>query len=97
MTIEKDIDLIRQLIHINRGKRILEIAKRQNVDVIILGAFGCGAFENKPETVACAYKKLLKDYLYDFETIEFAVAAKSKSDRNYNVFKTILEDILAVE
>lgn len=30
---------------------------------MILGAFGCGAFENNPEVVAMAAKNVLKDYL----------------------------------
>jgi uncharacterized protein (TIGR02452 family) len=82
-----------QSIHEKRGRRILEIAKRQKVDVLILGAFGCGAFENRPETVVCAYKKILKEYVYDFDTVEFAVAGKAENNRNYEVFKIVLEDL----
>lgn len=79
-----------QKIHEKRGKRILEIAKRQKVDVLILGAFGCGVFGNRPDIVACAYKQIIKDYRYDFDTIEFAIAGGGK---NYDVFKMILENI----
>lgn len=75
-------------IHEKRGRRIIELAKRQKVDVLILGAFGCGAFENSPEIVARAYKKIVQDYMLDFAVIEFAVAGKG---RNYEAFKMILE------
>jgi uncharacterized protein (TIGR02452 family) len=76
-----------QNIHEQRGRRILEMARQQHVDVLILGAFGCGAFVNRPEAVACAYKKILEDYRYDFDTIEFAIAG---DNRNYKVFQEAL-------
>jgi uncharacterized protein (TIGR02452 family) len=82
-----------QLIHEQRGRRILEIARRQQADILILGAFGCGAFENRPETVACAYKKILKEYVYDFDTIEFAIAGAAENNRNYEVFDQVMGQI----
>ena len=56
-----------------------------------VGAFGCGAFKNPPEVVAEAYNEVIRDYLYDFETIEFAiVCSDGKPSWNYEVFsKTI--------
>lgn len=78
-------------VHIKRGRRIFETAKQTGNEVLILGAFGCGAFRNPPEIVAKAYKTLLNEYRDDFETIEFAVYCPPKDDRNYQVFrKTIL-------
>ena len=41
--------------------------------MLILGAFGCGAFQNPPEVVARAYKEVLAEFEYDFDTVEFAV------------------------
>ncbi len=35
-----------------RVRFILEIAKRENVDTFILGAWGCGVFEQDPKTLA---------------------------------------------
>jgi uncharacterized protein (TIGR02452 family) len=86
-------DAALQHIHEQRGRRILEIARRQQVDILILGAFGCGAFENRPETVACAYKKILKEYVYDFDTIEFAIAGAPENNRNYEVFDQVMGTI----
>ena len=43
--------------------RILDVAALNNAEVVILGAFGCGAFQNKPEVVARAAKEVITDYL----------------------------------
>ena len=80
-------------IHEKRARRILDIAKSENEEVLVLGAFGCGAFRNPPEVVADVWAKVLKDYLYDFKTIEFAVMSKpSKPSRNYLAFKEVIEN-----
>ncbi len=56
----------------------------------MLGAFGCGAFENDPEVVARAYKTVLQEFPRVFEQIEFAVYCTPKSSVNYDVFKRVL-------
>lgn len=63
-----DRDLL--LIHEKRLRRILDVAVRENDEVIILGAFGCGAFMNNPDVVALAAKNVIKDYLKAFKVIE---------------------------
>lgn len=79
-------------IHQKRAKRILDIAKSEKEDVIILGAFGCGAFSNPPDVVSQAWAEVLKDYLFDFETIEFAVISKpDKPSKNFLAFKNTIE------
>ncbi|RGE17557.1 TIGR02452 family protein [Lachnospiraceae bacterium OF11-28] len=60
-------------IHKKRLTRILDVAALNGAEVVILGAFGCGAFQNKPEVVARAAKEVIADYLHTFKTIEFAV------------------------
>lgn len=60
-------------IHKKRLTRILDIAVLNGAEVVILGAFGCGAFQNKPEVVARAAKEVITDYRHAFKTIEFAV------------------------
>lgn len=77
-------------LHIKRMRRILDIAKRENEDVIILGAFGCGAFYNKPEVVAKAMKQVVEEYKYDFKVIEFAVYCSERDIQNYEIFRNVL-------
>ena len=70
-TVMKDKDLL--ALHEKRLRRILEVALSEGCDTIILGAFGCGAFQNNPEVVAQANRNVIKDYLHAFKNIEFAV------------------------
>ena len=75
-------------LHIERARRILDVAAMNHAEVMILGAFGCGAFRNDPQIVARAYDCVLRDYMHHFRTIEFAVYCRPGDDTNYRVFKT---------
>lgn len=77
-------------IHKKRLARILDAAALNDVEVVILGAFGCGAFQNKPEVVARAAKEVIANYLHAFKTIEFAVYCSPRDDMNFKVFKRVL-------
>lgn len=77
-------------IHEKRLRRILDVALSHKVTSIVLGAFGCGAFQNKPEIVALAAKSVVKDYLYAFKNIEFAVYCSRNDDINFRTFTRIL-------
>ena len=79
-------------LHKKRAKRILDIAVSEGEDVIILGAFGCGAFRNPPDIVAQAYREVIDDYKYDFKTIEFAVyCPPQRGSGNYHAFKRVFK------
>lgn len=80
-------------IHEKRMRRFLDIAKAFNEEVLILGAFGCGAYMNSPQVVAQAMKNILPDYLYDFKVIEFAVYCPPMDDTNYKVFERVLKGL----
>lgn len=56
----------------------------------ILGAFGCGAFENNPDVVARAYKVALNEFPKVFKKITFAVYCSPKDSRNYEAFHNVL-------
>ena len=73
-------------LHVKRGRKILEVAAAYKNEIVILGAFGCGAFMNKPEVVANAYKQLVNEFQNAFETIEFAVYCSPYDDSNFGVF-----------
>ncbi len=78
-------------IHEKRLRRMLDVALAQGAEVIVLGAFGCGAFMNNPEVVARAAKTVVADYRYAFRAIEFAVYCRPDDERNYKVFERILK------
>jgi len=80
-------------IHKNRARHMITIAIAHGVDVLVLGAFGCGAFKNKPEIVARAYKEVIMDFRNFFDAIEFAVYCKATEDENYKTFNRILGNI----
>ncbi|MBR1757592.1 MAG: TIGR02452 family protein [Lachnospiraceae bacterium] len=73
-------------LHVKRFRRMLEIAAKNGVDVVILGAFGCGAFKNSPKVVARAAKQVVEEYKEYFETVEFAVYCSRWDTENYKVF-----------
>lgn len=87
----KDNELL--ALHEKRLRRILDVACNNGAEVIILGAFGCGAFRNKPEVVALAAKNVIKDYLHAFKVIEYAVYCSPRDDRNYKVFDRTLKPL----
>lgn len=72
-------------LHYRRLNRILDVAANNRNDVIILGAFGCGAFLNDPNIVAQAMFDAVKHYQYVFKSIIFAIP-KSVTNRNYKIF-----------
>lgn len=77
-------------IHEKRLRRILDVAVMEGNEVVVLGAFGCGAFCNDPKVVALAAKNVIKDYLQAFQVIEFAVYCSPRDEENYKVFKRVL-------
>lgn len=77
-------------LHEKRLRKILDVAYIKGNEIVILGAFGCGAFSNNPYVVATAGKNVIKDYLYKFKIIEFAIYCNPRDDSNYKSFMGIL-------
>ena len=81
-------------LHVNRGRRIIEAGIANQAEILILGAFGCGAFCNDPRIVASAYKYLLieEGYAECFKEVIFAIK-KDQNDEKGNCywFKKVLE------
>ena len=73
-------------VHRKRDRRIFDAAVQNKVDVLVLGAFGCGAFRNSPTVVADVMLTLAKEYEHAFKTIEFAVYCPPFDDTNYRIF-----------
>ena len=74
-------DRYRELIT-KRIKRILDVAACQKDEVLILGAWGCGAFGNSLDIVASVFIELLVKY--DFETVEFAMSQGDGSNTPFS-------------
>ena len=76
--------------HVKRAIHMLTCAAAKEAEILVLGAFGCGAFQNDPEVVARAYKAALQEFPKVFRQIEFAVYCPPGGSRNYDVFKRVL-------
>lgn len=76
-----------------RIENIFAVAIANDVDVLVLGAFGCGAFNNPPEIVAQVFKQMIfqKGYGRYFKKILFPIKANDGQGRNnYQVFSEYL-------
>jgi uncharacterized protein (TIGR02452 family) len=76
----------------SRIRRIVDVAILYKNPVLLLGAFGCGAFNNNPTIVAGIFKKVLIDErkVEYFDRVIFSIPAFGDS-KNYSVFKEILQ------
>lgn len=84
-----DKDLL--ALHEKRLRRILDVAVMEGNEVVILGAFGCGAFLNDPRVVAQAAKNVIREYRQAFKVIEFAVYCSGRDEGNYKVFAGMIK------
>lgn len=76
-------------IYKSRIKNILEVAMSKNVDCLILGAFGCGAFHNDPNLMAKAFADVLihEQYATYFEKVVFAIKRTGEFCQNLCSFE----------
>lgn len=95
--LEYNEDHLRNVIY-KRMQRVLEIAKSEGEEVLILGAFECGRCNNPPKLVAEEMIKAVKEFVYFFEAIDFAVCSENSelSEANeqdiYKVFHQVIEE-----
>ena len=79
-------------IHVMRAKNIMRVCAYNGADILVTGAFGCGAFNNPPETVSKAWHEAMRSYGEKFDLVDFVVyvsdyPAKQESGRhNLQVF-----------
>ena len=84
---EEDVNRYSNILY-ERCKYVLDIARENNVNVLCLGAFGCGVFANNPYCVAECFKILLETKNYDFDVVTFPIPAGD----NLEAFKEIFKD-----
>ena len=77
--------------HVKRAIHMLTCAAAKKADILVLGAFGCGAFENDPNVVAKAYRVALEEFPKVFERIEFAIYCPAGKSENYDAFERELK------
>ena len=72
---------------------MLKVAAHLGYRMVILGAFGCGAFGNDAHIVSDLFYKAMKEFDYDgmqlkdfFRRIDFAVLDRSGNSYNFNEF-----------
>lgn len=75
---------------VKRAKRILEIAAHNNQETLILGAWGCGIFNNEPSFVATTFKNFIdNEFKGVFKEVLFAIPGKES--HNYREFAKIID------
>jgi uncharacterized protein (TIGR02452 family) len=73
----------------HRIRNILEVAAAKDTDILVLGAFGCGAFNNPPALVADVFRGLLLDkgYFRFFRKTAFAIKKNNSANTNLEAFR----------
>ena len=73
----------------HRIRNILEVAAAKDTDILVLGAFGCGAFNNPPALVADVCRELLleKEYFRFFRKTAFAIKKNNIANTNLEAFR----------
>lgn len=77
---QKDYDIMKTTI-----ENIFKVAYLQEKETLILGALGCGAYNNPPMIIISIFNENIKKYDGCFKNIVFAVY--SKRDDNFELFK----------
>ena len=76
----------------SRINTVLSVARQNEVDILILGAFGCGVFHNDPTFVATTFlNQLEKDFNMNFKKIYFAIPNAESS--NYKAFLKVCQEV----
>ncbi len=75
-----------------RMDKMFRLAASRKVECLILGAWGCGVFQNDPAEVAGYFQELLTSkYANRFQKVVFAVRDRSKNQAVYNAFSRAFE------
>jgi len=85
----QDVELTR-----NKIRMVLRAAHYNGNTALVLGAAGCGAFQNNPEQIAEAFKSVLSEAEFKslFDRITFAVLSDRKNQINFPTFCRVLLD-----
>jgi uncharacterized protein (TIGR02452 family) len=73
-----------------RSEKVLALAAHHGCDALVLGAWGCGVFQNDPATVAQAFSQHLgvgASFQQRFQTVVFAVLDNSPAQSTFAAFR----------
>lgn len=74
----KKLEAIEEVMR-RRIKKVLAIALEHNHETIVLGAWGCGVFQNDPKDIAQYFKEIIEgEYKDKFRKIVFAIYARNE-------------------
>jgi len=85
----KELSLAKNIMR-QRIDKILSVFVLHKAKNLVLGAFGCGVFQNNPKDVAQYFAEYLtkdKKYAYCFDNIIFAVFDRSREQENIRAFE----------
>lgn len=77
----KETDLIKEVEKIMsvRIEKLLSLCYKENYDTLILGAWGCGVFQNDPKTIARLFKEHFNEkFKNQFKRVVFAIYSKNE-------------------
>jgi len=82
-----NIDLIEPVSR-ERARKFLWIANQNRHQILILGAWGCGVFQNDPQMIACIFRELLEgEFANCFERVIMAIYDKTPARKVYQIFE----------
>ncbi len=75
-----------------RVEKVFALAYAHQMEILILGAWGCGVFQNNPIMIAQLFKEqLVGKYKNAFKKVVFAIYSEK---HNYHEFKEVLQDVI---
>jgi uncharacterized protein (TIGR02452 family) len=85
------LPLVRRVM-LQRTRFVLAVAAAQQIEALVLGAWGCGVFRNDPEVIAWLFAEVLAEPNLQgrFAEVVFAIYnPKGGDDRNYAAFERV--------
>ena len=80
-----------------RASKILALAAAHQCDALVLGAWGCGVFQNDPGTVARIFHDYLRPsglYSHYFRHVLFSVYDRARAPKTFEVFARQFADLV---
>lgn len=75
-------------VFLRRASQIVHRAAELGTEVLLLGAWGCGAYANDPHHVASAFKQAIAEFSGGIQTVVFPIYGNKA---NYQTFREMLD------